>query len=226
MTATPDRPDFLLVHGAWHGSWCWDPVRAALAADGWRSHAVDLPSAARPVGLAQDAAEIRDRLRRIDGPVVVVSHSYGGAPATEAIAGAANVVRAVYLAAFQLDAGESVASFLGNPAPHAPSGRIAPSPDVRRLHYADVPAADAERAAARLTPQSARSFSDPVTTAGWRTVPSSYVVCEQDQALVPTDQRELASRADTVHRLPSSHAPFLSMPGELAGLLARIAVAG
>ncbi|MGG7570108.1 alpha/beta fold hydrolase [Streptomyces sirii] len=51
MNADTDRPTFLLVHGGWHGAWCWDPVRAALDADGWRSHAVDLPSAnPRPAG--------------------------------------------------------------------------------------------------------------------------------------------------------------------------------
>lgn len=229
MTAGTARPAFLLVHGAWHGAWCWDALRTALDAAGWRSHAVDLPSSAahsdgaRPAGLREDAAAIRDHLRRIDGPVVTVAHSYGGAPTTEAVAGAANVVRAVYLAAFQLDAGESVFSFLGTPAPNDDSGRTPPSPDARRLYYTDVPAAEADRAAARMTPQSVRSFTQPVTTAGWRTVPSSYIVCERDQALEPARQHELAARADTVHRLPSSHAPFLSMPGELAALLGRIA---
>ncbi|MEU1285218.1 alpha/beta fold hydrolase [Kitasatospora sp. NPDC005856] len=234
MTARTDRPAFLLVHGAWHGAWCWDALRTALDAAGWRSHTVDLPSSAahpdgahpdgaRPAGLLEDAAAIRDRLRRIDGPVVTVAHSYGGAPTTEAIAGATDVVRAVYLAAFQLDAGESVFSFLGAPAPKDDTGRTPPNPDARRMYYTDVPAAEADRAVARLTPQNVRSFTQPVATAGWRTVPSSYIVCEHDQALEPARQHELAARADTVHRLPSGHAPFLSMPGELAVLLGRIA---
>ncbi|MFJ6620774.1 alpha/beta fold hydrolase [Kitasatospora sp. NPDC091335] len=238
MTAGPDRPAFLLVHGAWHGAWCWDAVRAALDAEGWRSHAVDLPSSApvgsvparsdgtRPAGLAEDAAAVRDHLRRIDGPVVVVAHSYGGAPVTEAIAGAPNVVRAVYLAAFQLDAGESLFSFLGTPAPADDTGHTPPDEDARQVFFADVPGAEADRAVARLTPQSVRSFTEPVRTAGWRTVPSSYVVCEHDRALEPSRQRVLAARADTVHRLPSSHSPFLSMPGELAALLAGIAGTG
>ncbi|MFE4393435.1 MULTISPECIES: alpha/beta fold hydrolase [Streptomycetaceae] len=230
MTAGPDRPTFLLVHGAWHGAWCWDPLRAALAADGWRSHAVDLPSSAahpegtRSAGLLEDAAVIRDHLRRIDGPVVTVAHSYGGAPATEAVAGAANVVRAVYVSAFQLDVGESTFSFLGIPSPEDDTGHTPPDvAHARQEYYADVPADVADRAVARLSPQSVRSFTEPVTTAGWRTVPSSYVVCDQDQALDLSQQHRLAARADTVHRLPSSHSPFLSMPGELAALLARIA---
>lgn len=232
MNADTGRPTFLLVHGAWHGAWCWDPVRAALDADGWRSHAVDLPSAnppasrpdgARPVGMLDDADAIRDSLRRIDGPVVVIAHSYGGVPTTEAIADAANVVEAVYLAGFQLDAGESIFTFLGKPVPDDGTDHAPPYEDARRILFDDVPEADAARAVARLRPQSVRSFAEKVTTAGWRTVPSSYVVCDRDQALEPSRQRELATRADSVHRLPSSHSPFLSMPRQLATLLGRIA---
>ncbi|MER6997745.1 alpha/beta fold hydrolase [Streptomyces sp. NPDC000410] len=233
MNADIDRPTFLLVHGAWHGAWCWDPVRTELDAGGWRSHAVDLPSAnppagrhdyARPVGMLDDADAVRDSLRRIDGPVVVIAHSYGGVPTTEAIADASNVVRAVYLAGFQLDAGESMFTFLGTPVPDDGTGHAPPYEDARRILFDDVPEADADRAVARLRPQSVRSFTERVTTAGWRTIPSSYVVCDRDQALEPSRQRELATRADSVHRLPSSHSPFLSMPRQLAALLGRIAI--
>jgi hypothetical protein len=73
-------------------------------------------------------------------------------------------------------------------------------------------------------PQSARSFSERVTKVGWRTIPSTYIVCEQDQALPPQEQEKLAARANAVHRLKSSHSPFLSMPAELAALLANIAL--
>lgn len=232
MNADAGRPTFLLVHGGWHGAWCWDAVRAALDADGWRSRAVDLPSAnppadrpdgARPAGMLDDADVIRDSLRRIDGPVVVVAHSYGGVPTTEAIADAANVVEAVYLASFPLDAGESIFTFLGKSVPAGGTDLAPPYGAARRILFDDVPEADAARAVARLRPQSIRSFTEKVTTAGWRAVRSSYVVCDRDQALDPSRQRELATRAGSVHRLPSSHSPFLSMPRQLATLLARIA---
>lgn len=167
-------------------------------------------------------SHIRDALRRIDGPVVVIAHSYGGVPATEAVADAAGVARVVYVAGFQLDVGESMFSFLGTPVPDDGTGQAPPYQDSRRVLFADVPDAEAERAIARLRPQSVRSFTEPVTTAGWRTVPSSYVVCEHDQALEPARQHELATRAGSVHRLPSSHSPFLSMPRRLAALLGRI----
>ncbi|WBP90532.1 alpha/beta fold hydrolase [Kitasatospora cathayae] len=232
MGVDTDRPTFLLVHGAWHGAWCWDAVRTALDADGWRSRAIDLPSShppvdrpdgARPVGMLDDADAIRASLRSIGGPAVVIAHSYGGVPVTEAIADAPNAVLAVYLAAFQLDAGESMSTFLGTPVPDDGTGQAPPYPDSRRILFDDVPGADADRAVTRLRPQSVRSFTEPVTTAGWRTVPSSYIVCDRDQALEPSRQRELAGRAGSVHRLASSHSPFLSMPRQLATLLGRIA---
>ncbi|WP_370417005.1 alpha/beta fold hydrolase [Streptomyces sp. QH1-20] len=232
MNADTDRPTFLLVHGAWHGAWCWDHLRAALDADGWRSHAVDLPSAnppagrhdgARPAGMLDDAEVIGDSLRRIDSPVVVIAHSYGGVPATEAIADAANVVGVMYLAGFQLDVGESMFTALGTPVPDDGTGHAPPYENARRILFDDVPEAEADRAVARLRPQSVRSFTEQVTTAGWRTVPSSYIVCDRDQALEPSRQLVLATRADSVHRLPSSHSPFLSMPRQLATLLGRIA---
>ncbi|MEU3567874.1 alpha/beta fold hydrolase [Kitasatospora sp. NPDC036755] len=230
MGVDTERPTFLLVHGAWHGAWCWDPVREALDGDGWRSHTVDLPSTGspdgRPAGVPDDARAVREGLRRIDGPVVVVAHSYGGVPATEAVAGAAGVVRVVYVAGFQLDVGESLFSCLGAPVPDDDSGQAPPYRDARNVLFADVPEAEAERAVARLRPQSVRSFTGPVTTAGWRTVPSSYVVCEHDRALDPARQHRLAARAGSVHRLPSGHSPFLSMPRRLAALLGRTASCG
>ncbi|MEU8763295.1 alpha/beta fold hydrolase [Streptomyces sp. NPDC048659] len=230
-----ERPALLLVHGAWHGAWCWDPVRVALQAAGRHVHVVDLPSARpsyggswdgadRPVGMADDAEAIREALRAVDGPVVVVAHSYGGVPATEAVADAPNVVRVVYLAAFQLDVGESMATFLGGHVPDDGTGQARPPADAMTSFYDDVPEEEAARAIARLRPQSVRSFTEPVTAAGWRTVPSTYVVCENDRTFDPARQAELARRAGSVHRLPSGHSPFLSMPDGLAALLDGIGV--
>lgn len=217
-------PTMLLVHGAWHGSWCWDRLRAALGATGWSTRTVDLPSAGRDCGVHEDAQAILDELGRIDGPVVVVAHSYGGIPVTLAAAKAAGVARIVYLAAYQLDVDESLLGFHGAPVPDEPAGLRAVPDDPLSMFYGDVPDAEAREAAQRLVPQSTRSFGEPPTQAGWHTVPSAYIVCEHDQALPPQDQEALATRSGEVHRLASSHSPFLSMPQELAALLARIAL--
>lgn len=221
------RPTLLLVHGAWHGAWCWEKLQAELAADGWAVRTVELPSASEArAGVFEDAETVRARLREIEGPVVVVGHSYGGIPVTQATADADNVTHLVYLAAYQLDVGESMFGFHGAPIPETTEGVMPVSENARTQFYADVPEPEAEQAVQRLAPQSLRSCCDRVTKAGWRTIPSTYLVCEQDQALPPRDQETMAARADTVHRLASSHSPFLSIPGELAALLAKIAVTG
>nr|WP_258314423.1 alpha/beta fold hydrolase [Streptomyces sp. Act143] len=211
------------MHGAWHGSWCWQKLTPLLHADGWATRTVDLPSAGSGAGVRDDARVVLQALARIDGPVVVVAHSYGGAPATQAVAEAANVSHLVYLAAYQLDIGESLFSHHGAPLPADPGGFQAVPDHPVPLFYADAPAADAEAAAGRLVPQSTRSFGDTLTAAGWHTVPSTYVVCEQDQALSPDNQEQLALRSGAVHRIASGHSPFLSMPGDFAALLAKIA---
>lgn len=216
-------PTLLLVHGAWHGGWCWRKLQAALDAEAIESRTVDLPSAGGRGGIAEDVHAIRQALTRIEGPVVVVAHSYGGIPVSQAIAEAPEVVHVVYLAAFQLDVGESLLGFYGAPSlPGSEEVQAVPDDPVS-LFYADVPASEAEQAVERLLPQSTRSFSDVVEQAGWHLIPSTYIVCERDQALPAERQEALAGRAGAVHRMMSSHSPFLSVPEELAALLSKVA---
>ncbi|MET7718229.1 alpha/beta fold hydrolase [Streptomyces sp. NPDC005407] len=232
VTAEASRPTLLLVHGAWHGPWCWETLESALKAEGWATRTVELPSAVRPEapttepfpGIHEDARAVLETLEGIEGPVVAVGHSYGGIPVTQAIADAPNVSHAVYLAAYQLDVDESLFGFHGAPEPEDPKGVIPPLENSDTELYADVSEEETVRAVRQLVPQSARSFSERVTKAGWRTIPSTYIICEQDGALPPQEQEKLAARANAVYRLESSHSPFLSMPAELAALLANIAV--
>ncbi|MCI2421062.1 alpha/beta hydrolase [Saccharopolyspora sp. K220] len=228
MATRESGPTLLLVHGAWHGRWAWEKLQPELAAAGWTTQAVQLPTAvavktpAEPIaGMHEDARVVRAAIDNIDGPVVVVAHSYGGIPVTQATAGAPNVTHAIYLAAFQLDVGESLYSFRGAPLPDSFEGTT-PPPDHDSF-YADLPADEAAQAAARLVPQSLRSFCETVTQAGWHTIASSYIICDQDRALPPHSQDELAARAGAVHHLDSSHSPMLSIPGELAALITKIA---
>ncbi|SCF45675.1 alpha/beta fold hydrolase [Micromonospora mirobrigensis] len=234
MTSTK-RPTLLFVHGAWHGSWTWGKLERELTARGWATRTVDLPSALTPdapteptPGMYDDARVIRAALDSIDGPVVVVAHSYGGVPVTQATGGAGNVAHIVYLAAYQLDVGEALLPYHGVPVPESVEGVLpVVDPSIGRIplpyFYGGVEAAEAEEAAARLVPQSLRSFHEVVTEAGWRSIPSSYIVTERDQALPAAVQEQLATRAQAVHRLDSHHSPMLSMAGELASLLVTIA---
>ncbi|MFB7652485.1 MULTISPECIES: alpha/beta hydrolase [unclassified Streptomyces] len=220
------RPSFLLVHGAWHQSGCWTRLQAALTADGFHSRTVDLPSAgpAPSAGMYDDAEEIAAHLEQTEGPVIVVAHSYGGFPATQTAA-RPSLAHLVYLAAYMPAEGDSVGSIHGHPAGrgHELDG-IAPVSfeDPREALYGDLPGHCAEYAMSQLIGQSRRSFGEQVTRATWRTVPSTYVLCERDQALRPALQAEMSVRATHVARLDAGHCPFLSAPAQLATLLGDI----
>lgn len=226
-TPTP-RPSFLLVHGAWHRSGSWDLVREALSADGWTVRTVDLPSAGPQrtpaAGMYDDADAITAHLRRAEGPVIVVGHSYGGLPLTQAAAGPP-AAHLVYLAAYLPEEGESLLSIHGH-GDRTDEDLSGTAPvvfdDPRTTLFGDLPDEQAEEAVGRLVTQSRRSFQQRVTRAGWRAVPSTYVLCERDKALPPALQERMSVRAGHVERLDTGHSPFLSAPAELAALLGRI----
>ncbi|MEU7041696.1 alpha/beta hydrolase [Streptomyces varsoviensis] len=229
MPTTDPRPTFLLVHGAWHRPTCWAPLQEALTADGWQSRTVALPSGGPQgtpsAGMYADAEEVSARLRETAGPVVVVGHSYGGFPITEAAGDHPNVTRLVYLAAYVPEEGEYARGMHGIPQRDDLEGSAPGFEDPRSGLYQDVPEDLAERAIGELVEQSVRSFHEPLTKAAWRTVPSTYILCEEDRALRPPMQEKMAARTSRIERLATGHSPFLSAPAELAALLARIASA-
>jgi pimeloyl-ACP methyl ester carboxylesterase len=173
-------------------------------------------------GMHDDAQAIRTALIHIPGPVVVVGHSYGGIPVTQAIGSAGNVIGVVYLAAFMVDVGECLLSITDKFVPDDLAGHIPIPSDPRTAFYSDVADEQASRAMSKLVPQSHRSFAETVTRAGWREVPSAYIICTDDRSLPPEPQEQFSTRAGTVERLASGHSPFFSMPAELAGLIGRL----
>jgi pimeloyl-ACP methyl ester carboxylesterase len=227
MTPIADTTNVLLVHGAWHRSWCWEKLVPELIAARLNVWTVDLPSASADgdgrAGMYEDARAIRERVERIKGPVALVSHSYGGLPATEAAGSVANVSQLIYVSAFQLEEGASLATTArahGGQLPAAANGTMPPPGEAAiETLYGGVARADAERALARLVPQTVRSFHDHLTSAAWTDIPSDYVVCERDPAIPAAVQESMAARATTVHRLASGHSPFYSMPARLAQLI-------
>jgi pimeloyl-ACP methyl ester carboxylesterase len=222
-----ERPAIVLVPGAWHGSWVWAKVDNELTALGWRVRTVDLASVEetdRPrFGLHDDAEVVRQLIKQIDGPAVVVAHSYGGVVASEGAAGLPNVQHIIYLAAFQLDTGQSVLTACGGRPPEwwNVDGDIVTPRRPREIFYADLTPEDADQAIAQLKPNSLAAFTETQAAAAWRTVPSTYVLCQQDRAIPPAAQEQMSTRATTTHRLSSSHSPFLSKPRELARLIER-----
>ncbi|MGA7812593.1 alpha/beta fold hydrolase [Caballeronia sp.] len=228
VQANVSRPVLLLVHGGWLGAWSWDEVHQNLISRGWQTQTVDLPSVAElgspRLGLLEDAYVVRQRINEIDGPVVVVAHSYGGAVITQAAANLPNVRHLVYICAFQLDIGESMLDIVGNrPAWWNIEGDIATVHDPRAVFFDDLPPDAAERAAARLKPFSVCVGNHSLTAAAWRTIPSTYIVTDRDKAAPPAGQEILAARATYVRHLPSGHLPLLSMPSALTDLIVEAA---
>jgi pimeloyl-ACP methyl ester carboxylesterase len=227
MRAMADRPTFVLVHGAWHGAWCWDEVAARLRADGAPVVAVDLPSVASGGDMYDDARFVRDAIAAVGGETVVVGHSYGGVVITEAAAGAEGVRHLVYLTAFMLDEGESLATITGSTPPDwqiaDPDGGTLSVAGAQEVFYNTCPPEVADAAAARLRPHTIAAFVQPVTSVAWRDVPATYVICDRDNAIPVPAQEAMAARAGTTQRLDSDHSPFLTDPGALADLLRAVA---
>jgi pimeloyl-ACP methyl ester carboxylesterase len=227
MRAMADRPTFVLVHGAWHGAWCWDEVAARLRADGAPVVAVDLPSVASGGDMYDDARFVRDAIAAVGGETVVVGHSYGGVVITEAAAGAEGVRHLVYLTAFMLDEGESLATITGSTPPDwqiaDPDGGTLSVAGAQEVFYNTCPPEVADAAAARLRPHTIAAFVQPVTSVAWRDVPATYVICDRDNAIPVPAQEAMAARAGTTQRLDSDHSPFLTDPGAVADLLRAVA---
>ena len=248
MAPGPRRPDgpptVVLVHGAWHGAWCWDHAIAAIAADGIQALAIDLPGHGNDPGplsdLHGDATHLRAVLDSLGGPVILVGHSYGGAVITEAGSHPA-VAHLVYLSAFALDDGESCSdaasqqaasegiSHAGRPDLTAgfvagPDGTVSLDPDVAlACLYHDCDPGTAAWAIARLGPQPLISLQQEPHAVAWRTKASTYVICANDQATHPGLQRILARRCVAAVEWPTGNTPFLSRPDLVAGLLAGLA---
>jgi pimeloyl-ACP methyl ester carboxylesterase len=227
-----DAATVMLVHGAFHGSWCWDSVRAELHRAGVPSAVVENPSVTHPGSdLAADGDNLRRSLDVIDGPVVLVGHSYGGAVISDAGVHP-SVEHLVFLTALVLDSGESasVNELTGGEgsalvdAMVFDDGMLTVDPQrVVDLFFHDCAPDVAAGAAAQLRPMTMAAMTAGSRAAAWRERPSTYVVCTDDRALPVPLQRSCADRIGTVVEIPTSHSPFLSRPGELATMLAALA---
>lgn len=232
--SSPGRPTIVLVHGAFADASGFGATIAALRRDGYS--VVAPPNPLR--GLAQDAANLRAFLTTVDGPVVLVGHSYGGAVITQAAQGNPNVVALVYLAAYALDEGESAgeANALGGgttqllahlvlrPYAGAPAGDAEGYIDpawFRRIFAADVARPEADVMAATQRPAALSALgAELVGLPAWATIPSWYLVAGEDQAIPPEAERVMARRMGAVTvEVRSSHAVMVSHPAAVTRLV-------
>ncbi|MFE2144758.1 alpha/beta hydrolase [Streptomyces sp. NPDC059456] len=219
------KPSIVLVHGFWGGAAHWSKVITELHRRGFRDlHAVENPL----TSLADDAERTRKMVRQVDGPVVLVGHSYGGAVITEA-GDLPNVAGLVYVAAFAPDSGESPGA-LSQELPPAAFANIAPDSDGYLWIKPDL---FHESFAQDLTPDEAlvmavtqkaplgSAFGDTVTAPAWRTKPSWYQVSTEDRMIHPDNERRMAERMNPrkTIELNASHASLASQPGAVSDLI-------
>ena len=217
----------VLVHGAWADGSSWSKVIPLLEARGMHVVAVQSPL----TSLADDVAVTKRAIARLDGPVLLVGHSYGGAVITQA-GDDPNVAGLVYIAAFAPDQGESLLSLLSAyPTPIADElivdqfGFITLTADGVRDDFAQD-LTDTEQAviAAVQGPTSVAAFTTQITTTAWKLKPTWYVVAKSDRTIAPDLERLFAQRMNaTTIEMPTSHVPMLSRPAEVAAFISRAA---
>jgi pimeloyl-ACP methyl ester carboxylesterase len=234
---------FLLVHGAWHGGWCWFKVAPLLEARGHRVLAPDLPSHGidrTPIGavsLETYAQRICEILDGCEEPVVLVGHSMGGLVVSRAAElRPAKVRTLVYVAAFLLRDGQSLLDILQAQAesPSLPHLRFNSdhsattlNPDsIRAIFYDDCSASDVALARSLLVPQPMAVQAAPlrISAEHWGSVPRVYIECERDNAIPIAAQRAMQSGSPCkrVITLSTGHSPFFAAPAELARHLADL----
>jgi pimeloyl-ACP methyl ester carboxylesterase len=226
-----NRPNIVLVHGAWADGSCWNAVVERLQADGFHVTAPQFPLSS----LADDVARLRQVLEFQDGPTLVVGHSYGGQIMTALGADAPNVVGLVYVAAFGLEKGESLGKLLSQ-GPVTPAlahlftdahGFGWLSEDDFVNHFAaDVDVIRARVMHAVQQALSLSTFKDVMDVPAWKSLPSWYLVAQNDEAIPPDVERMFAARMGaTTIEIPSSHVAMVSHPKEVVGLIERAAEA-
>jgi pimeloyl-ACP methyl ester carboxylesterase len=223
---------FVLVHGAYHGAWCWDLLRPELERSGHRVTAVDMPIGDPAAGAAEYARAIVDAVDWGQAPVVV-AHSMSGLVAP-LVATARPVERLVFLAAFLAQPGTSAneqrkAEPIDPPTAPSTAEWTSLGDDVwaigantaTELFFHDVPPDVAGWAVQHLRPQCYRVMGETSPLAAWPDVPSAYIVCRDDRALNADWGRTAARTRLGVEpvEIDGGHSPMLSRPAELARVL-------
>jgi pimeloyl-ACP methyl ester carboxylesterase len=235
---------FVLIHGAWHGAWCWEGVAQDLRDRGHEAEAIDLPGHGQDT-TPHDQVTLDAYVDRVaqavgeDGePVVLAAHSMGGIAITQAAERLHDrLAKLVYVTAFLPADGQSLAELAALPqgapdlvTPNAviePPDAILPEDAARAAFYHRCAPADADAAVARLDPQPLPPLATPVQTTaeGWGSIERHYISCTDDQAIrLPLQRRMIeASPCATVTELDADHSPFLSAREGLTRALLAVA---
>ncbi len=230
--AQPTKPTIVLVHGAFADSSSWNGVITILQKDGYRTVAVANPL--RSVG--DNAQVISDLVNSIEGPVVLVGHSYGGQVISNVSKGHGNIKSLVYVAAFAPDKGESAADLSGK-FPGGTLGDALAQPvklkdggadlyiDQAKFHdqFAhDVPAGQAALMAVGQRPITEAALNEKSGEPAWKSLPSYFVYGDSDKNIPPKALTFMAERAHSKRTEiveGASHVVMVSKPGVVAELI-------
>jgi pimeloyl-ACP methyl ester carboxylesterase len=220
-----ERPNIVLVHGAWADGSSWSAVIEPLQAAGYHVTAPQFPE----TSLVDDVARLRHVLSRQTGPTVVAGHSYGGQIITALGSDAPNVVALVYIAAFGLDEGESLGALLGGGPPTPSLAHLIvdeqgfgwlPEDDFVRHFAVGVDPVKARALHAVQQPISMSAFEDVMGMPAWKSKPSWYMVATGDEAIPPDAERQFAQRMGaTTVEVAAGHLAMVSHPDEVVKLI-------
>ncbi len=227
--------DFALVHGAYHGAWCWERVVDALRARGHRAVAMDLPCDQPGAGVREYASVVRDAMSDLDDGAIVVGHSFGGLtiPVVASMRPVANIV---FLAAIVPQPGKTMGEVLGSNHPTEAEftsaavdngdGSSTFRPECVEQFFTHDAVDDTAWVVANLRRQYWTLANEPCPLTTWPDVENRYVLCRDDRTVRPEFQRWAARELlDVVPlELDGGHEPMLSRPDALADVLTQIAV--
>ena len=226
-----NKPTIIFVHGFWGGAAHWSKVITELSHRGYAAlHAVEVPL----TSLADDVERTRKMIAQVDGDVLLVGHSYGGAVITEA-GNHSNVVGLVYIAAFAPDSNESPGGITQQNLPAA-AANLTPDSDgylwvkADKFHESFCQDLSADEGLVMGVTQKApisSTFGDTISTPAWKTKPSWYQISTEDRMINPENQVLMSSRlnAKKVISLNASHVSLASKPKVVADLIDEAATA-
>ncbi|QUS41947.1 alpha/beta fold hydrolase [Tardiphaga alba] len=234
----------VLVHGAWHGKWCWQPLIPLLESRGHKVVAVDLlgmgddPTPIKDVSLGRWTDQIVDVVKVQSEPVVLLGHSRGGIVISEVAERVPDsVAKLVYLAAFLLPSGETLGGFVARVSGGAKAPYVIPGADgktstvsadaVQQVFYNTAPAELVRVAEAKMGAEPMAVFATPLSSTAERfgRVPRAYIETKQDRAVPLALQKAMHSAlaCSPIVTLDTDHCPFFSAPDHLAAAIDKIA---
>ena len=234
---------YVLIHGAWQGSWCWDKIVPLIEKEGHTVQSPDLPGHGNDktpipeISLQAYADRVCDILDAQSEPVVLVGHSMGGVVTTQAAEYRPDKVKIlVYLAAFLLQNGEFLLQYGEPDKDSLVLPNLIMSEDqsfatikeevVKAAFYGDCSDEDVERARSLLVPQASAPLATPVSTSkdNFGSLPRIYISCSRDRVISPSIQEKMYRYlpCEKVIQMDTSHSPFFSAPEELAKHLLSI----